>query len=60
MGEDKKSINRALILLVLTIFTAIMWTIVNSGEEFFGGILYLSLTVITIGYYVIEPKIKIR
>ena len=58
MGEDNKSRNRVLILLALTAFTAVGWTIVNSGEEFLGGILYLALTVISFGYYIAEPKIK--
>lgn len=57
-NEDKKSKNRVLILLALTAFTAVGWTIVNSGEEFLGGILYLALILISFGYYIAEDKIK--
>lgn len=53
--EEKKNINRAIVVLVLGLIIA-LFLVFNSRESFDAGILYSIMGVATIGAYFIWDK----
>jgi len=57
MVNDKKNYNRAVLLLVFTIFLT-LWVMINANELLTGAIMYIVIGIVSIFMYLNWGKIK--
>ena len=57
MANDRKNYNRAVLLLVFTIFLT-LWVMINANELLTGAIMYIVIGIVSIFMYLNWGKIK--
>lgn len=58
-NDSRKSYNRAVLLLVFTIFLT-LWVMINANELLTGAIMYIVIGTVSIFLYLNWDKIKAR